>query len=94
MPYSPRYTWRQTKLDERDTATKYDWCGYDGDQYIGRIWKEFGGPMKGKWHWAGSYPKALKGAPPTPNAGFVDSARLATKMVEEYWDRCFEVMKG
>jgi hypothetical protein len=92
MTYQPRYTWKRTEIDDKDPPTDLDWIGMDGVLPIGRIRKELHGPTKGQWHWAGWWPKTHKGAPPLPNAGYSDSARLATQMVEEYWDRCHEVM--
>lgn len=91
-PYQPIYAWKRTQIDDNDPPTDLDWIGMDGVLPIGRIRKETGGPTKGKWHWAGWYPKTHKGAPPTPNSGYVDTARLATQRVEEYWLRCMEVM--
>ncbi len=90
--YQPKYQWRQTQLDENDPPTDLDWCGFDGAAYIGRIRKEEHGPTKGKWHWAGSFPRTHKGTPPSPVAGYAATARKATQLVEEYWDRCKEVM--
>lgn len=91
-PYQPRYEWKRTELDENDPPTDLDWIGMDGVLPIGRIRKETAGPTIGKWHWAGWYPKTCMGSPPTPNAGYEGTARLATQKVEEYWERCFEVM--
>jgi hypothetical protein len=90
--YEPKYTWKRTQIDERDPPTDYDWQGFDGVSYIGRIRKEFGGPTNGKWHWAGSYPRTHMGRPPAWNAGHCDTAREATQKVEEYWERCLELM--
>jgi hypothetical protein len=87
MTYQPRYQWKRTQIDENDPPTDLDWCGFDGDQYIGRIRKETAGPTKGRWHWAGSFPRSLRGRTiPTPNSGHADTARQATQKVEEYWD--------
>ncbi|WP_025593151.1 hypothetical protein [Agrobacterium tumefaciens] len=91
-PYQPKYTWKRTQIDEKDPPTDFDWIGYDGDGAVGRIRKEMQGPTKGKWQWAGWYPRTFKGSPPTPNTGWVDTARIATQKCEEYWDRCKEVM--
>lgn len=91
-PYQPKYQWRQTELDEHDPKTDLDWCGFDGVGYVGRIRKEMTGPTKGKWHWAGAYPRMFKGKPPVPNSGYVDTARQAAQMAEEYWDRCVAMM--
>lgn len=91
-PYEPRYQWKRTELDENDPPTDLDWIGMDGVLPIGRIRKEVHGPTKGKWHWAGWYPKTYKGTAPTPNAGYADTARLATQKVEEFWELCKQVM--
>jgi hypothetical protein len=55
--YQPKYKWHRTQLDENDPPTDLDWIGMDGVLPIGRIGKETAGPTKGKWHWAGWYPK-------------------------------------
>jgi hypothetical protein len=86
--YQPKYTWKRTQIDANDPPTDYDWIGYDGVGAVGRIRKEMNGPTKGKWQWAGWYPRDFKGSPPTPNTGWADTARIATQMCEEYWDRC------
>ncbi len=91
-PYQPRYQWKRTRIDEKDPPTDLDWIGMDGVAYIGRIRKELHGPTQGKWHWAGSYPRTYSGSPPTPNSGYVGTARAATQKVEEYWDLCKQVM--
>jgi hypothetical protein len=91
-PYQPLYLWRRTSLDANDPPTDLDWIGVDGTAYIGRIRKEIAGPTQGKWQWAGSWPRSHVGSPPTPNTGYVDTARIATQMVEEHWQRCHEVM--
>lgn len=93
-PYQPRYQWRRTQLDENDPPTDLDWLGYDGDQYIGRIRKDTAGPTAGKWQWAGSYPRKLRDKRILPNTGFVDTARIATQKVEEFWDLCLTRMDG
>ncbi|WP_105437680.1 hypothetical protein [Neorhizobium sp. T25_13] len=92
-PYQPGYQWKRTQIDENDPPTDLDWIGYDGVGAVGRIRKEMHGPTKGKWHWAGWVPRNLKGTTPTPNAGYCETAREATRMVEEYWDRCKAVME-
>jgi len=90
--YEPRYQWKRTQIDDNDPPTDLDWIGLDSTDYIGRIRKETNGPTKGKWQWAGSYPRTHKGSPPIPNTGWVDTARIATQKVEEYWDRAKQVM--
>lgn len=86
-PYQPKYVWKRTQIDANDPPTDYDWIGYDGVGAVRRIRKEMQGPTKGKWQWAGWYPRDFKGSPPTPTTGWVDTARIATQMCEEYWDR-------
>lgn len=90
--YQPKYKWHRTQLDENDPPRDTDWTGMDGTEYIGRIRKEFHGPVKGKWHFACSWPKTYKGTPPMPNAGYAATARLATQKVEEYWELSMRVM--
>lgn len=91
-PYQPKYDWRRTQLDANDPPTDSDWIGYDGDGAVGRVRKEMHGTTKGTWHWAGWYPRTFKGTPPTPNAGYSGSCRLAMQKCEEYWDRAKECM--
>jgi hypothetical protein len=90
--YQPKYKWHRTQLDENDPPTDLDWIGMDGVMPIGRIRKETAGPTKGKWRWAGWYPKTHMGSPPTPNAGYEATARLATQKVEEFWELSQRVM--
>ena len=87
MSYQPRYRWRRTGLDKNDPPADPDWLGFDGVGCIGRVRKETAGPDAGQWHWAGSLPRTFQGTPPMPNSGYVSTARLATRLVEEYWDR-------
>lgn len=93
-PYQPRYQWKMTDFGDGDVPTNLDWCGFDGAAYIGRIRKDTAGPTKGKWQWAGSYPRGLRDAKEIPNTGFVDTARIATQRVEEFWDRQLAKMKA
>jgi hypothetical protein len=91
-PYQPKYAWKRTQLDENDPPTDLDWQGFDSDGYVGRIRKETNGPTKGKWQWSGGYPRTHGGRPPTPNTGWVETARQATQKCEEYWDLAHKVM--
>lgn len=93
-PYQPKYQWRRTELDANDPPTDFDWLGFDGIGYIGRIRKELAGPTTGRWQWTGSVPRTFKGSPPRPNQGYCDTAREATEKVEIYWDWCQERMRG
>lgn len=88
----PKHHWQHTRIDENDPPTDLDWTGYDGKHAIGRIRKEVHGLTKGKWHWAGWYPPSHVGRPPSPNAGYAQTARLAAMKVEEFWDLCKRVM--
>lgn len=92
-PYQPRYQWKRTQIDADMEPTDLDWCGFDGVAYIGRIRKDTAGATAGKWQWAGSYPREFKGRRETPNTGFVDTARIATQKVEEFWDRSLAKMQ-
>lgn len=91
--YEPKFRWKRTQIDKDDPPTDFDWMGYDDGEPIGRIRKELHGPTKGKWQWAGWYSRKYTGAPPTPNTGWVDTARIATQKVEEYWERSKQVMR-
>ncbi len=90
-PYLPKYTWTRTQIDKADPPTDYDWMGYDGGKPIGRVRKEFHGPIKGKWQWVGWTPKPFHHSPPMPNLGYADTARLAVQMSERYWDKCNQI---
>ena len=59
--------------------------GFDG-QYAGRIRLEMQEMMKGQWHWAGAYPKPMRGSPIMPKAGYCATFAEAAKAVEDYWD--------
>jgi hypothetical protein len=91
--YQPKYKRHRTELDENDPPRDTDWTGMDGTAYLGRIRKELYGPTKNQWHWAGSWPRTHKGKPPTANAGYAATPRLATQMVEEYWELSMRVME-
>ena len=91
--YKPKYTWKRTQIDEADPPTDFDWIGYEGEGAVGRVRKEMHGPTKGRWLWAGWYPRTFKGTPPTPNTGYADTCRLAMQKCEEYWDRSKQIMK-
>lgn len=86
--WQKKYRWGRTTFgDERpDELGRDDYCGYDGDRYIGRIFHETGGPTKGLWRWAGAYPKPFYGTPIMPNCGYKPTAAEAAETVEAYWD--------
>jgi len=92
-PYQPKYVWKRTQIDGNDPPTDFDWIGYENDGAVGRVRKEMHGQTKGRWQWAGWYPRTFKGSPPTPNTGYADTCRLAMQKCEEYWDRSKQVMK-
>ncbi len=91
VTYQPKYRWKRTQIDAQDPPTDEDWTGYDGVEVVGRARKDMHGPTKGKWQWAGYYPTGFKGVPPTPNTGYVDTARLAMQKCEEYWERAKKI---
>lgn len=86
--WTKKYQWRRTWPGETDLNGKpcEDYCAHDGEQYAGRIRLELNGPTKGKWQWAGSYPRPLYGSPLTPNVGYCATAAEAAEAVERYWD--------
>lgn len=81
--YRPHYNWRLTWPGEVED----DFVAADGDEYVGRIYQTHHEPIRGRWKWNAAYPKSFRGSPPLPIGGFVDTAREASRMVEEYWDR-------
>ena len=89
MTWQKKYIWGRTTFgDELPTELgRDDYCGYDGDQYIGRIFYETGGPTKGLWRWAGACPRPMRGSPNMPNCGYAPTAADAARIVEDYWDR-------
>lgn len=89
-PYQPRYQWRPTEINGE--KLDLDWVGYDGDQYIGRVRRNIPESTPGRWQWFGSHPRLLRGKMPGPLSGVVDTARIATQMVEEFWDMCLGKM--
>lgn len=86
MPeYKPLYSWRVTWPDPFDADThKTDFCGWDGDVCIGRIRLEDRTPKKGQWQWSGQGPIPIKHRL-LPQQGFVETAREASRKVEEYY---------
>lgn len=62
-----------------------DYSGYDGDQYIGRIYLDQQSLKAGEWRWAGGRPKGCRSMT-LPNAGWLPTSAEAAKMVEDYWD--------
>ena len=93
MTYQPRYTWQPMRLDQNDHSARLDWCGYDNEEYIGRIRKESGHPANEGWRWSGSWPTSRFGRPPMPSTGYTPNAKRAMQLVEEHWLRCHEVME-
>lgn len=56
----------------------------DEGEFIGRIRLELGGPMNGKWQWSGQGPVRIPRRI-LPQQGYCDTAREASRMVEEYY---------
>ncbi len=86
--WQKKYRWVRTTFgDELPTEREIqDYCGYVGEEYIGRIFLETAGPTKGLWRWAGSRPNGFKDYPIMPNAGYQPIAAEAAMAVESYWD--------
>jgi len=87
--WQKKYRWARTIFgDELPTERgNQDYCGYDGEENIGRIFLETAGPTKGLWRWAGGRPTGFRGLPVMPNAGYKLTAEEAARTVEEYWDQ-------
>jgi hypothetical protein len=80
--YQPKYKWRETWPGEGHQ----DFAAWDGETPVGRIRLEESGPMNGRWHWSGNGGPNVKRRL-TPNTGYVATAREASRMVEDYYDR-------
>ncbi len=87
MPeYTPLYSWRITWPDPSDADShKTDFCGWDGEIWVGRIRLEAAGPKKGQWQWSGGGPYHGLKRRLLPQQGFVDTAREASRMAEDYY---------
>ena len=86
MAYIPLYHWHHTQIDANDPPSDLDWCGVDRDYFIGRVRKEIGGPMNGKWQWSGQGPVRIRQRI-LPHQGYCDTARQAVERVEDYCHR-------
>lgn len=88
--YKPLYRWQETWPQDRDRDGNRlrDYVGRDGDITVGRIRFEDAGPMKGKWQWNGGGPiYGLRVGRLLPQQGYCETAREASRMVEEYYHR-------
>ncbi|WP_146258633.1 hypothetical protein [Agrobacterium rosae] len=75
--YKPRYKWKETWPGEGHE----DYSGWDGPDIIGRLQIVMGG----KWLWAAGHASwILKRV--VPHTGYIDTAREAAKLIEEYHD--------
>ncbi|KQV39910.1 MULTISPECIES: hypothetical protein [unclassified Rhizobium] len=85
--YKPLYHWQPTWPGEKGLHGKprQDFVGIDREEFIGRIRLEIGGPMNGKWQWSGQGPHLRDRI--LPHQGYCDTAREASRMVEEYYHR-------
>jgi hypothetical protein len=90
MDYHPKYKWKPTWPGETglDGKLLQDFLGLDGTVPVGRIRLEEAGPMKGKWQWNGHGPMKVKRH--LPHQGYVATAREASRMAEDYYDRLLE----
>jgi hypothetical protein len=87
--YRPKYKWRETWPGETglDGEPLQDFQGWDGDVSVGRIRLEDAGPMKGKWQWSGHGSQKGIRKRLLPHQGYVATAREASRMVEDYYER-------
>ena len=88
--YQPKYKWRETWPGETglDGKQLQDFQGWDGETPVGRIRLEESGPKRGSWQWSGHGPRVRQRL--VPHQGFEQSARDASRMAEDYYDRLLE----
>lgn len=92
MTWTKKYRWSRTWGAETglNGLPHEDYCGWDGDIRIGRIYLDAQSLKAGQWRWAIQYPK---GAPPMmPNCGWASSAADAAKIIEDCWDAQTQAM--
>jgi hypothetical protein len=65
-----------------------DFQGWDGKVSVGRIRLENAGPKHGQWQWSGHGPEVKERL--LPHQGFEPTAREASRMAEDYYDRLIE----
>ena len=89
IEYRPKYKWRETWPGEtgRDAKALQDFQGWDGETPVGRIRLEDAGPMEGKWQWSGHGSKRGIKKRLLPHQGYVATARDASRVVEDYYER-------
>ncbi|CDM56309.1 MULTISPECIES: hypothetical protein [Rhizobium] len=85
--YQPKYLWKPTWTGETglDGKPLQDFQAWDGEVPVGRIRYEDGGPKREKWQWSGHGPEVRERL--MPHQGFEPTAREASRMAEEYYDR-------
>jgi hypothetical protein len=85
--YRPKYKWRETWPGETglDGTPLQDFQGWVGDVPVGRIRLEDAGPMKVTWQWSGHGGRVRQRL--TPHQGYAATAREASRMVEDYYER-------
>ncbi len=91
--YVPRYKWSETWPGETglDGKPLQDFLGMDRETPVGRIRLEESGPMKGKWQWSGHGPRVPKRL--LTHQGYCATAREASRMAEDYYDKLLEYNK-
>ena len=89
IEYRPKYKWRETWPGEtgRDAKALQDFQGWDGETPVGRIGLDYAGPMSGMWNWCGPGSKRGIKKRLLPHQGYVATAREASRVVEDYYER-------
>jgi hypothetical protein len=81
--YVPRYKWRETWPGEGHQ----DFVGVDGDEIFGRIMLDTTThTKKGKWMWSGGFLR-WKRIRVMPQSGWAETAREASREVEEHYEK-------
>ena len=83
----PRYAWRETWPGEG----KPDFVGYDGKEIVGRVRLDTTTATKtGLWRWNGGFASFVRRRV-MPQQGWAETARAASRMAEEHYDRLKDV---
>ncbi|RAL98711.1 hypothetical protein [Agrobacterium sp. MS2] len=86
--WAKKYRWVRSWPNDRglDGKPLEDYVGFDGDQYIGRIFQDAQTTEKrDQWRWSGSYPRGCRDII-LPHSGWLPTAKAACRQVEAYWD--------
>lgn len=91
MDWQKKHRWTRTWPGETglDGKLHEDYVGFDGEEYIGRIYLDQQTLKAGAWRWAGGMPKGCRSMI-MPNSGWLPTAAAAAKQVEDYWDAMLE----